>query len=964
MEFQSYATSLGFKPVAQPDIVPELDRERARQLRSEQAYLQGLRRNAQVEIENAKQFGRGLSAFGKGLGQLSKLSETLHNKMVEEEDRKNRELEEEGLMLAYTDGVPLEEQQQFEEQEAQLRDQGRQINQIASDAEASGDADPVTVNTIRGMSGHKAYGYQKGKVQLAASEYPIFYTQMSDTMSVDINGEAVTLSTAKTHAERAAVETEIRKAFLSQFRGVRPALLNKYLFKSMRTYEQTAALNWAKKREQDIQAQTKLDMQDELYAGLVSGNGGAAFLDMVNDRAAEFGGPGASRKAAVAIVKELVETGNLTRDEVEDLLSYPFIARDGHSTTIGKMFGRDFAWVSEALDAQEKQDFQKSEEELRQIKVGFEREFNELYKQRLQSGEPLTNDDIDALHKKYSALTGDPDMPDYLKDVQTAEESDDEAAELELMAIKKSRGWLTENDFRGKSAAIWKKYGHLIEEGEKMNAPAVQENSKTAKRLINAFASQVTELTGSMSRDTVEYVKLTENALSDYNRRVQDYINGGLQPDEAHKKAIAEVEDNFFLDKIEAGKANKSAITYQNDEAVNIDTQYLEKLESSRGMMSNYSSSVFPGTDAELQQLETFIKNGTGTVPRLYHDLARSYPNLTGWDIARAQAKAAGLGDIAQPEVQDEVQTYDPDVQRLLNYRPSPRRTQRAGVSTQNSYRSSDPRGASLIAMATRNGWDPADIAAIISFETGGTLDPGQPGYGAARGRVGLIQAGPNERAQYGLGTGNWDKEMQGIENYLKGRGAQPGMGIEDLYATVNGGNPGAGYTPDGNGTVARSPKTLRLLQEHRSAALSKLGMYGNTKNTFNSPVTLHPKLAYISGNIGPTSTGPHLDVKEVGGGNFAETALDEYVEVDDPEFGRVSLGEIRKRTGGIGDNQAQHRARGSHGVDYGLHSGTKVYVKNGAKVVGSRPSAHGDVVTIQLPNGKQYTFLHGKKAK
>ena len=602
MEFQSYANSLGFKPVTQPDIVPELDRERQRQRSSEEAYLQGMRRNAQVEIENAKQFGRGLSAFGKGLGQLAKYSETLHNKMVEEEDNKNRALEEEGLMLAYTDGVSLEEQQQFEEQEVQLREQGRQINQIASDAEASGDADPVTVNTIRGMSGHKKFGYEKGKVQLAAAQYPMFYTQMANTMSVDINGEAVTLDTAKGHAERAAVEAEIRKSFLSQFRGVNPALLNKYLFKSMRTHEQTAALNWASKREKDIQAQTKADMQDELYAGVVSGRGGEAFLNMVNDRATEFGGPGASRKAAVAIVKELVETGNLTRDEVENLLDHPFIARDGHRTTIGKMFGRDFAWVSEALDAQEKQDFQKSEEELRQIKIGFEREFNDLYKQRLQSGDPLTNDEIDALSKKYSSLTGDPEMPDYLKDVQTAEESDDEAAEAELMAIKKSRKFLTENDFKGKSAAIWKKYGHLIEEGEKMNAPAVKGYAKSAEKRINAHANKISSL-GVLDRDTIEYVTLTENAMSDYNRKVQDYINGGMQPEEAYKKAIGEVEANFFLDKIEGGKATKAAIPYMTDDAVNVDTKYLQKLESSRGMMSDYSSAVFPGTDAELQQL-------------------------------------------------------------------------------------------------------------------------------------------------------------------------------------------------------------------------------------------------------------------------------------------------------------------------------------------------------------------------
>ena len=43
----------------------------------------------------------------------------------------------------------------------------------------------------------------------------------------------------------------------------------------------------------------------------------------------------------------------------------------------------------------------------------------------------------------------------------------------------------------------------------------------------------------------------------------------------------------------------------------------------------------------------------------------------------------------------------------------------------------------------------------------------------------------------------------------------------------------------------------------------------------------------------------------------------------------------------GGGDNQAQHRARGSHGVDHGLHWNLKEW----SKVIGSRPSAHGDVV-------------------
>ena len=119
---------------------------------------------------------------------------------------------------------------------------------------------------------------------------------------------------------------------------------------------------------------------------------------------------------------------------------------------------------------------------------------------------------------------------------------------------------------------------------------------------------------------------------------------------------------------------------------------------------------------------------------------------------------------------------------------------------------------------------------------------------------------------------------------------------------------------------------------------------------------------AYTSGNIGPTSTGPHLDVKRVDGGRFEPNALDDYVVVDDPEFGQVSLGQIRELTNNVGDNFDEHVARGSHGIDYGLESGTEIFLKNGASVVSSEPTEHGDYVVIELPNGDRYSFLHGKR--
>jgi len=120
------------------------------------------------------------------------------------------------------------------------------------------------------------------------------------------------------------------------------------------------------------------------------------------------------------------------------------------------------------------------------------------------------------------------------------------------------------------------------------------------------------------------------------------------------------------------------------------------------------------------------------------------------------------------------------------------------------------------------------------------------------------------------------------------------------------------------------------------------------------------PMLVYTSGNIGPTSTGPHLDLKSVDGSRFELEELDDYVEVNDPEYGRVSLSFVRKKTGGIGDSFDEHVARGSHGIDIGLHGGTEIYLKNGAKVISSQPTAHGDLLTFELPNGKRFTKLHG----
>jgi murein DD-endopeptidase MepM/ murein hydrolase activator NlpD len=131
----------------------------------------------------------------------------------------------------------------------------------------------------------------------------------------------------------------------------------------------------------------------------------------------------------------------------------------------------------------------------------------------------------------------------------------------------------------------------------------------------------------------------------------------------------------------------------------------------------------------------------------------------------------------------------------------------------------------------------------------------------------------------------------------------------------------------------------------------------------------MRPTLAYITSDLGSPGQ-PHLDVKQQDNpntpknefrGRFNVHDLDNYVVVKDPEFGTIPVGELRKRLPGRGDDFDQHVARGSHGIDYPTAYNTQVFVRNGARVVSKQQTRWGSMVIIQLPDGRRFSFLHGK---
>lgn len=101
-----------------------------------------------------------------------------------------------------------------------------------------------------------------------------------------------------------------------------------------------------------------------------------------------------------------------------------------------------------------------------------------------------------------------------------------------------------------------------------------------------------------------------------------------------------------------------------------------------------------------------------------------------------------------------------------------------------------------IIETAKRLGIDPRVLATIISYETGGTMDPTKEGPTTKWGtHKGLIQFGEPQAKQYGVDWSNPMASQLGaggaIEKYMKDRGVTPGMGLLDVYSAVNAGAPG-----------------------------------------------------------------------------------------------------------------------------------------------------------------------------
>lgn len=103
---------------------------------------------------------------------------------------------------------------------------------------------------------------------------------------------------------------------------------------------------------------------------------------------------------------------------------------------------------------------------------------------------------------------------------------------------------------------------------------------------------------------------------------------------------------------------------------------------------------------------------------------------------------------------------------------------------------------------AGRQGYNPDHALKVFGYESSNRPDVWG---GTGNKYFGLFQAGPSERKQFGIDTVHPSarNQIDAFGKFLAARGYKPGMGLLDMYSTVNAGSPGHYNASDGNGTVS-----------------------------------------------------------------------------------------------------------------------------------------------------------------
>lgn len=644
--FEAHAPEAKFDPVQQFNAIPGFDENAKQQQADRNAYFDQL-------IKQEMAIGKGKDKALMSLAQFAPTAaKVIAPVLAAQRDQKRLE----GAMKYKDEGAPLEAQRRHDYEEALFNQEEAFSNTMAAQAERQ-TGNFFLAEDLR--KGNEEYGYVRQGLEDAALNYGAFYERASDKYEVEVppgSGRFITLRDAKPE-ERPYIEGQIAKAYTRQFANINPVMLDKYLFPSMRKYEQKSTTEYVHTQKGIITQRRTDERQDTLLRGIRSGNYNVLIEHIVKHEG-EFGNSGA-RADGIELLIEAVKDGKIEASLVAPLLDHPFPARggEGKTTTLRELWPSEAGQLQSAL---EKGYIENTNQKQAVREAKGKSYVEQVYTFKAQKDGPFTEDDKRKVIEGWDLNWGP--IPTELNEIATKEDEADEDIITNLQWKERNRIPITQEDVDRLTDyddwTAWK---------GKVNSPnAIPSNlQEEADELIPAYVTDYTNENDADKSKTPKWVTIDQQAKRAYNQYYAEEIKTAENSDQAHLRALERVKEDVF-----AGKFNER----QKSRKASGNAEYQQNLiRAKRAWAANpalVTKGIIPGTEDAFALLKTFAETGVGSIPLLYYQLAQPQKGLTALDIANFQLQSQGLKPLTS-KVMDEVNSKEDEHKELIIFKPT-----------------------------------------------------------------------------------------------------------------------------------------------------------------------------------------------------------------------------------------------------------------------------------------------------
>lgn len=677
-QFESFGTQApGMGQAIQADLgIDRVSAEFDRQNKGAERVQEQIEKNQKVLIEGAKTDSINAQTKIKDMQALAKFSQTAAKAVVDYQKNINEKKVTTGLMDAFLYGLPEEQMQQFDNEEAALNGAQVETEKMAGEYQREGGM-PAVVSALRNQNNHYAYGYAKGLLMQAGMDYPAYLAMKRKNFSMRMDGQDVTLATASA-AQRPVIMRALNEMYVSQFAGLNPAMVNKYLFEPMRKGMNADTIQWNKDWAEREKAEMTSTRRKALATGLQGTDPVGQLVLQLNELQAYLGSGALARQQIAEDLKYLREGGiispeqeaNILNQEFEDrnkqkrrLIDWPEFAKAEQAAEDASVERRQQAIQRENLRKEEaKSLWSQQMPEIQAMNLRgaqrykFAREWAQKQGLTMQDTQYLmnwVNRNPEAVQQREKELLqqiamGRDIYPEMLGGFDELRQNDAIAS-----ALTKTEG-AAEGDFAGADAILT---SAVVKASQSENAEGLQAKPMATQTLVNAK-----EEVRKQYRKNLGVYKDPEKAMAMAIQTVKDMIT----PFDSTVKEDGKLNN---LEQSPLSPANYLQLDPKEAEFVSIGQAQREIQQRATSGVDPFAD-VLGGTDRYLKEMEKNVQAGKeDPIPAFYEVLARGQP-YSKWHIANAQRIANGQDPLPVPPEIAKMQELPPSAQRLLERTP------------------------------------------------------------------------------------------------------------------------------------------------------------------------------------------------------------------------------------------------------------------------------------------------------